>query len=125
MNNLIKKQLSNCRVANVPPFTDADTQLFIPKGSTVNISSYQLHKCFIAELEDYIINPPQNFTLSDNWNHGSVPKHKYYQCEILQLMGGMVKIIGCGYDMQTETPLSDIWEGWVPQSGIKLIKELR
>lgn len=115
----------NCRVANVPPFTDDDTTIVINKGSTVNISQYQIHKCYIVELESYILNPPPTFTLADNWNKGSLPKHKYYKCEISDVVGKMVKIVGCGYEPSTNTDLNDVWEGWVPQSGIKLIEELR
>lgn len=125
MNDLIKQQLQNCKVANVPQFSDNDTQIVIPKGTSLTVSPYQVHKCYVIELENYIINPPQTFTLADNWNNGSVPKRKYYKCEISQVVGKMVKIIGCGYDPDTDTDFSDVWEGWVPQNGIKLIKELK
>lgn len=125
MNNLIKQQLTNCRVANIPPFTDDTTHIEIPKGSTVTISEYQIHKCYLIKLEDYILNPPPNFTLAENWNRGSIPSHKYYKCEILQLNGKMVKIMGCGYLPDTDTDTIDVWSGWVPQAGISIIKELR
>ena len=125
MNKLIKQQLLNCRVANVPAFDDNTTRIQISRGSMLNVSPYQVHKCYIIELENYILNPPPNFTLADNWNQGSIPTHKYYKCEISQVMGKMVKIMGCGYNPDTDTDTADMWMGWVPQAGIKIIKELR
>lgn len=125
MNKLIKQQLENCRVANIPPFDDSTTHISISKGTSLNVTPYQVHKCYIVELEHYIINPPPNFTLAQNWNHGSVPKHKFYKCEISQVMGNMVRIMGCGYDPINDIDTNDIWDGWVPQAGIKIIKELR
>lgn len=125
MNPIIRKQLENCRVANVPNFTEETTVLRIPKGSDMTVSPYQVGKYYILELADYIINPPPDFTLASNWNKGSVPTHKYYKCEILQTMGKMVKIIGSGYDIKTNLDANTVWEGWVPQKGIKLIQELK
>ena len=125
MNELIKKQLESCRVANIPPFSDDDTQIVITRGQVSSVSPYQVHKCYVIELADYILNPPPNFTLADNWNKGSIPKYKYYKCEISAVMGNMVKISGCGYDNASDSDYNEFWEGWLPQSGVKLIKELR
>ena len=125
MNPIIKQQLENCRVANVPILSGDMTVIQIPKGSENEVSPYQVNKCYLMALEDYIINPPPDFTLADNWNKGSIPKHKYYKAEIAQVMGKMVRICGCGYDIVTDTDTLYIWEGWVPQKGIKLIRELK
>ena len=124
MNPIIKSQLEKCTVANIPVFDDSTTTLVIPKGSTLHVSPYQVNKCYIVELADYIINPPPDFTLADNWNNGSVPKWKYYKCEISKVMGKMIRITGCGYDYENNMDTNDVWEGWVPQQGIKLIQEL-
>jgi hypothetical protein len=125
MNELIKQQLKNCKVANIPQFDDNEIKILINKGTTLSVSPYQVHNFYLIELENYIINPPQTFTLAENWNGGRVPKHKHYKCEIAQVMGKMVKIIGCGYNIENDTDYNDVWEGWVPQEGIKLIKELK
>lgn len=125
MNPLIKKQLENCKVANIPEFDDNTTHLIIPKGSVVNVSQYQVGRCYIVELADYVINPPEGNTLSSNWNKGTIPKYKYYKCEIVKIMGKMICILGYGFDPVTMRDTNDLWEGWVPQQGIKLIQELR
>ena len=125
MNKIVRDQLEKCRVANVPDFDEYTTEMVIHKGSTLKVTPYQVGKCFVVELADYILNPPANFTLAENWNRGSKPTHKYYKAEISQVMGKMIKITGCGYDLPTNTDFIDVWEGWIPQDGIKLHNELK
>ena len=125
MNKIVKEQLLKCKVANIPDFDDNTTEISIKKGSTLSVTPYQVDKCFVVELADYIINPPSTFALADNWNRGSKPTHKYYKAEIQQVMGKMVKIMGCGYNPETDEDYLDVWEGWVPQEGITLKSELK
>ena len=40
-------------------------------------------------------------------------------------MGRMICILGYGFDPVTMRDTNDLWEGWVPQQGIKLIQELK
>ena len=125
MNPIIKQQLKNCRIARVPEFDDSAEQIIIRRGSDYNISPYQIGKCYLIELADYIINPPADFNLADNWNQGKIPKYKYYKCEIKQITGKMVKFMGFGYDIVNNQDSNYVWEGWAPQKGIKIIEELK
>lgn len=125
MNPLIKKQLLNCKVASIPAFSDSDTTIVIPKGSILNVTHYQVGKCYIIELSDSILTPSDGSTLANNWNRGTVPKYKYYKCEITKIVGNMVCILGYGIDTITKQDTADLWEGWVPQTGIKLLQELK
>ena len=125
MNPLIKKQLESCKVANIPYFDDDTLHISIPKGSALNVTHYQVGKFYLVELADYIVNPPDGYTLSSNWNKGTSPKYKYYKCEIVKLVGKMICILGCGYDPVSQLDTNDLWEGWVPQQGIKIVQELK
>ena len=78
MNPIIKKQLENCRVANIPDFDDSTKTITIPKGSALTVTPYQVGKFYLVELADYVINPPEGYTLASNWNKGTSPKYKYY-----------------------------------------------
>lgn len=125
MNPLIKKQLSSCKVANIPEFDDNSVIINIPKGSVLNVTHYQVGRCYVVELADYIINPPEGYTLASNWNKGSSPKYKYYKCEIVKIVGKMICILGYGVNPVTGQDTNELWEGWVPQSGIKILQELK
>ena len=125
INPLIKAQLNNCRVAQIPEFSEDDTVIHITRGSDITITPYQIGKCYLVELADYIINPPADYTLSANWNQGRVPTHKHYKCQVLNVMGKMVRIFGSGYDIINDTDDLNVWDGWVPQKGIKIIEEYK
>ena len=91
----------------------------------LNVTPYQVGKCYIVELADYIINPPEGYTLASNWNKGSSPRYKHYKCEIVKIVGKMICILGYGYDLANERDTNELWEGWIPQAGIKLLHELK
>ena len=124
MNPIIKKQLESCRVANIPMFDENTTVINIPKGSVMTVTPYQIGKFYLVELADFVINP-EDRVFASNWNNGAVPKYKYYNCEIKKVMGKMIFIFGCGYDASTQQDTMDLWEGWVPQTGIKILQELK
>ena len=125
MNPLIKKQLASCRVANIPEFDDNTTVINIPKGSVLNITPYQIGRCYLVELADFVLHPSDGDTIASNWNKGSIPHYKYYKCEIVKIVGKMICILGCGFDALHNKDTVDLWEGWVPQTGIKIIQELK
>ena len=84
-----------------------------------------IQKTYILELEDYIINPSDTFTLADNWNGGIIPKNKYLCATIINIIGKMIKVDACGYDLASKQSTSDTYEGlWLPLGGIHLIQEL-
>ena len=125
MNPIIKKQLEGCRVANIPYIDDTTTVVKIPKGSILNVTPYEVGKCYYVELAEYLTNPSEGSTLSTNWNKGTIPKYRYYKCEIVKIVGKMICILGFGIDSTTGQETQDLWEGWVPQAGIKLIQEIK
>ena len=124
MNPIIKNQLDKCKVAKLPPYDDNTLALSIPKGSALNVTPYQVHKCYLLKIADFILHPSEESTLASNWNGGRIPNSQYYYAEVSQLMAKMVKISGCPYDPITQTTSNDVWEGWIPQDGLTLLKEL-
>ena len=91
----------------------------------MNVTHYQVGRCYVVELADYILNPPEGYTLASNWNKGSSPKYRYYKCEIVKIVGKMICILGYGINPVTGQDTNELWEGWVPQSGIKILQELK
>ena len=80
---------------------------------------------YVICLEDYIINPTDNFTLSSNWNAGVVPKSKYMMAQLMQRMGKMLQFDGIGYDISTGEYKEDVYKGlWLPQGGIQIVKKV-
>lgn len=123
MNEIIKEQLKLLKVAELPEFDDNTTDITIPKQEAKEYN-INVGKCYLIELENYIINPPETFTLHINWNNNIIPKDKYMKVEIVGIMGKMVKVNGVGYDFVNKLDLNTMWEGWLPRKAITIIKEL-
>lgn len=122
MNSFIKEQLKKCKVAELPNLEQAKEVLFIPKKEPEK--EPELNHYYIIELEDYVINEPEGFTLSANWNKGTKPTCSYYKVQVVQLLGKMVKVSGISYDVINSTDLSDVWTGWLPRASFHIKKEL-
>ena len=124
MNPIIDKQLKKCKVAIIPEYNESTKTLHIPRIIDLPELSYTIGHYYIIELENYIIHPPENFSLHQNWNNNNIPKSKYYKCECLQLMGKMIKINGVGFDWDNQLDLNDLWTGWLPMKSVKILKEI-
>lgn len=135
MDEYLKDQLKN--LTNIKFFDLNDNEInfkdidkfdhFVLKkdmNSDINNSTSLINKTLIIELASYIINPPANFDLHKNWNHNIKPTDRFMLCEVIQDIGKMVKIRGVGYDITFDTPLEQLWEGWVPKKSITIIKEI-
>lgn len=116
MNKFIKQQLKKCRVV-LPEWDDSTTHLLIecttnhPAQETLNTD-----KEYLIEIKDYILHEPPNFTLSSNWNAGTVPPEHSMKIKYINVMGKMVQVQGVG----TTTNIS--WTGWLPQKSFEVIE---
>ena len=124
MNKYIKEQLKKVRRAKIPTFDDTTTTLVIEKLNSAELT-IQVGHYYIVELQNYIINPPPNFTLAANWNNGISPKSKYLNCYVKKIMGKMLCIDGVGFDLERSTDLTDHYANlWLPEAGVKIMEEL-
>ena len=124
MNKFAKSALDKCKVAQLPPYDDSTLHLSIPKHTVPIVNTLKENDCVVLEFKDYILNPPQGFTLHDNWNKGIRPKFKIVKACISQIMGKMIKISCIGYDTITDTDICEMWEGWIPSDSIEILKRL-
>ena len=124
MNPLIKAQLEKVRVATLPEYDEGTTVLHIPKRTASDPLILEQDKCYIIKVEDYILNPPDGFTLHTNWNNNVAPKHKYMKVDVCRVIGKMIKVNSIGYDIDAGTDIPSMWEGWLPEKSITVISRL-
>lgn len=124
MNKIVEEQLKKLKICKVPEYDENTMELYITKQSPNKQCLLEENHCYILQFERYILDPPPNFTLHSNWNNGISPKHEFVKAEVSKIMGKMIKVNSVGYDIKTDTDTNDIWEGWVPYKGIKIIKEI-
>lgn len=124
MNPLIKTQLDKIRTVKVPPYEDNTTHITIPMRTPNDPIILEEDKCYIVQVEDYILNPPDGFTLHTNWNQNKIPKCKYMKIDVSKIMGKMIKVNSIGYDMGTKSSINEVWEGWLPEKSIIVLERL-
>ena len=124
MNPLIKEQLKKIHRVKVPSFDENTQTITLLKSDIQSTDSLQENRCYLISVEDYILNPPEGFTLHSNWNNNIVPKHKFMKIDVFKIMGKMVKVNSVGYDMKHQTDFTDVWSGWLPRKSITIIENL-
>ena len=124
MDKLIKEQLSKVKVAVLPPYDENVTEIFIPKTTQILSKNVLEGNYYLVQLAPFILNEPEGYNLSSNWNNGSVPLHSCYKCEVNKILGKMIKITGIGYDLNNQIDLNYMWSGWVPQEGVTILQKL-
>jgi hypothetical protein len=124
MNPLIKTQLNKIRTVKIPPYEDNTTSITIPMRTPNDPIILEEDKCYLIQVEDYILNPPDGFTLHTNWNHNKIPKCKYMKIDVNKIMGKMIKVNSIGYDMDSKVNINEMWEGWLPEKSIIVLERL-
>lgn len=124
MNPLIKEQLKKINRVKVPSFDENTQTITLLKSDIQSTDSLQEDRCYLISVENYILNPPDGFTLHTNWNNNIVPKHKFMKIDVSKIMGKMVKVNSVGYDMKHQVDLTDVWSGWLPRKSITIIENL-
>ena len=121
MDNIIKQQLQKTKHCNFPEYDDTTTHMIIPRNTELYFTE---GKCYVIELQDYLINPSNTFTYHINWNQNRIPTCKWYKCECIRIMGNNIQIDGVGYDNISNTDTDIIWSGWLPIQSIKIVRSL-
>ena len=123
MNKYVLEELKKCKVAKLPPYDSTTKQMVIPKSAPTS-QLLDIGKCYLIQLEPYILNPPEGFTLHENWNKNIKPPQEFLKVEISQIMGKMIKVNALGYDYKAGQDTNEIWEGWLPRKSISILQEL-
>ena len=124
MRKFIYDQLMKCRVARLPNFDMSTTHLKIEKLGTKGGNALSVGHYYLIKLDDVLLSKDRSFVLHQNWNNNVFPQSNAYKCECVKIMGGMVKIEGSGFDLETNEDKSDSWSGWLPMSNVEIIREI-
>lgn len=126
MNELVFKELNNVKTTLLPEYDLTTTYIHISKQNKIDAANNNqriaIGRSYIILIADYIINEPDNFTLSTNWNKGTKPPSLYMNIYVTNIIGKMIQINGYAYDITNNVNLKDSWQGWVPEKAIKIIK---
>ena len=68
---------------------------------------------FVIQIEDYVIDQPDSFSLSQNWNANTVPPETQLYITLLEIKPGMIRVDAVGRTNEQK------WQGWIPTNAIK------
>lgn len=121
MNQIIKQQLLNCKVADISGLDTKTGKCIIPRFKQVKLEE---DSCYLVKLADKLLIPNVDDTYHINWNRGIVPTSKYLLIDVSRVVGKNVKVNGVGYDIDSDSPTTYVWDGWLPLEQIEIIKEM-
>lgn len=115
MNKFTYRELSKISDLIQEEWNENSTHIVIPSKDGRIINSINVGQKFTIKLENYIINQPPNFTLSENWNQGTFPPEEVLDIEVIKMIGKMVGVKAIGKNTKIT------WEGWLPEKGFKIL----
>lgn len=118
MTKTVKRELAKVTIADLSNFDESELTYKIPK---YNKFKYEVNKCYLIQLDDFIVHP-YDMTLANNYNNGSVPNYNYYYVEVMRVVGKMIRVSGIAYDINRNENINSIWEGWLPVDNIHVIE---
>lgn len=131
MNKLILQQLQKLGITQKPWFNENLTEISFFKQQAQHLPeidnelSLAIDHVYIVRFESYIVNPPPDFTLAQQWNREIPILDCFALIEVNQILGKMVKFTGCGYDYGTKTPNDNMYTGmWVPLKSITVLERI-
>ena len=121
MNQIIKKQLEQVKVADLSNFDEKTHTFTIPKYNQVRLVE---DESYIIKLDPTLLKPNPGDTFHINWNKGQLPTSEYMTVEVSQVNGKVVKVYGLGYNIETEQSTTDVWNGWLPIEKLTVVRSL-
>ena len=115
MNKELIDELNKCKLANIPDFDSEDLELIIPKYNNIDLLPNLYYN---IKVEDYIINEPETFTLSSNWNRGTRPPEELLSIKVEEIQGKMIKVDAIGKST------NKVWNGWLPRKAITVLEKI-
>jgi len=110
MNKLVEKELIKIAKDTGIPFNPDMREFVIPKSaSKPSLDSLSVNTVYKIKIADYVINPPDTFSLANTWNNGTKPTLKEQKMVVVQILGKMVKV----------KSLDEEWTGWLPMKSIE------
>ena len=121
MNPIIKKQLEQCKVADLSNYDNLTRTYMIPKYNQLRVVE---GNSYIISLDKSLLFPNPGDVFHINWNRGSVPTVENMLVEVSKVNGKFICVDGIGYNLDSGTTTLDVWSGWLPLEKVTIVKGL-
>lgn len=114
---LIEKQLSKVSYADLSNFDKSTNTYYIKR---VLKTKFEVNQIYVVKLKDSLF---ENELLKVNYNQNTVPPHKLYMIDVINILGKVIKVNAVEYDLNLNKPLVDRWSGYLTIKDIEVIKK--
>lgn len=118
MNKIIEDQLRKVEYADLSNFNPETNTYIIKKRVDLKIEE---DGCYLIKLKSSAFN---NQGVIVNWNNNSMPEYDTLKVDVSKKMGKMIKIVGLGFDLATNTDTGKFWSGWLSEDDITVLRKL-
>lgn len=120
MRDTTKKQLEQCRYADLSNYDSVTNTYHIPKYTK---PTYDVGKYYLVKLSQILVNN-NNSVLAANWNHCTSPSTDYLKIVVNKQLGKNILVDGLAFDPVTNSDLNSMWSGWLPIDELTQISKL-
>lgn len=120
MQQIIKKQLEKCKVADLSHYNKETNQFIIPKYNQIRVVS---GASYLFRLDKSLLSPNPNDVFHINWNKGIVPVSEYLFAEVDKINGKVIYIDGISFDPINNVATGSAWSGWLPLDRLEVVKK--
>lgn len=115
---LVQRELEKVIYADLSDF-DVETNTYhIPQRKDITLTP---NRSYIVRIKPSLY---RNDILKNNYNNGNVPPFNCYLVDIVSRLGKVIKVNAVEYDLSTQTPLSNVWSGYLAVKDIEIVREI-
>lgn len=123
INPIVKSQLAQCRIANIPDISENSPFIIIQKEELSTPSGMVVGSTYLIELENYCLS--QTFDFHTSWNNGRTPASKYIKAYITEVREKIFCFDGVGTNYDGDATNPDMYfKFWLPTKSIRILRRL-
>ena len=122
INKLILKQLEEVQEAEIGEYDKIHHTFHIKKHKD---KTFEYNIMYLVKLDKHLLNAKDNDILVSNWNNGKYPTHEYLRFAVSKKVAKMLYVYGFYYDIENDCDMAEVFEGWLPQEQLQIIKETK
>lgn len=117
INPLIREQLENCRATDLSKLDTETYTLYIPQIKTIKLEE---NKSYVVKIDKSCM---ISSMFNSNWNVGKPPISEYLLVDVVKITSQTIKVNGIEYNIETETPGTKIWSGWLLTQCVEVLRK--
>lgn len=118
VSKIIEQQLKKTQNVDISNYNPETNTYIIKKRNDIKIEENCM---YLIKLKDSAFS---NTVVINNWNNGFFTSSRYLKIDVHTKMTNMIKVVGVGYNIETQQDLISRWSGWLCIDNIEILEKL-